>query len=77
MQITTCKKKSHNPFQDNGNLFQRTLGMQDHAQPKQHDNTVASIGVSLHATNKQNNSALQRDIGAILFWRRFGMPRDA
>ena len=41
--------------------------MQDHIQLKQHDNTVASMNVQLHATNKQNNSMLPRDIGTLLF----------
>ena len=44
MQITTGKKstKSLNPFQNIANvLFQRTLGMPDHTQLKEHDNTVA------------------------------------
>ena len=43
-------------------LLQRTLGMPDHTQLKQHDKTVAFINVKLHATNKQNNSTLHRDI---------------
>ena len=64
MQITTCKKptKSLNPFQRDISdlLFQRTLGMPDHTQLKQHDNTVASLDVQLHATNKQNSSTFPK-----------------
>ena len=47
-------------------LFQRTLGMQDHTHIKWHENTVASIDVELHATNKQNKSTLPKGIGTLL-----------
>ena len=47
MQITACKKsiKSSTLSIDIGDLFQRTLGMQDHTQLKYRDNTVTSIDV--------------------------------
>ena len=48
--------------------------MQDHTQPEWHDNTAAYIDVQLNATNKQNNSTLPKDIGTLLFWRKFGIP---
>ena len=47
-------------------LLQRILGMLEHTQLKQHDNTAASMDVQLHATNKQNNLTLPRDIVALL-----------
>ena len=56
-------------------LFQRTLNMPDHTQLKRHDNTVASMDVYLHTTNKQNISTLPRDIGDLLFWRALDMPK--
>ena len=49
-------------------LFQRTLGMQDHTHIKWHENTVASIDVELHATNKQNKSTLLKGIGTLLLF---------
>ena len=58
-------------------LFQRTLGMQSHAQLKWHDNTVASINAYLHPATKQITSPLSRDISALLFWRRFGITEIA
>ena len=80
MQITKCKKNQHyhsNLSRDLGNvLFQITLGMQEHTHRKRHDNTVTSIDVYIHATNKQNNSITPGDIGA-LFWRIFDMPGHA
>ena len=48
MQITKCKnQQNHSTLsRDIGDLlFQRTLGMQDHIQPKRYDKTVASIDV--------------------------------
>ena len=51
--------------------------MPDHTQLKQDDNTAASMDARLHATNKQNNSTLTRDIVALLFWRTLDMPWHA
>ena len=55
----------------------RWLKLRPDTQLKQHDNNVASLNVKLHATNKQNNSTLLGDIGTLLFWRRFTIPRHA
>ena len=49
----------------------------DHSQLKQQDNTVASMDVSLNATNKENSTTFPRDIGNLLFWRTLGMPGHA
>ena len=77
MQITACKKstKSLKRFRYIcGLLSQRTLGMPNHTQIKQHDNTVGSMDMQhAYATNKQNNSTLPKDIGALLFWKTLGM----
>ena len=56
-------------------LFQRTLDMPDHTQLKRHGNTVASVDVYLHATNKQNISTLLKDIDDLLFWRTLSIPK--
>ena len=47
--------------------------MLEHTQLKQHDSTVASLDVQLHATDKQNSSTFPRDIGNLLLWRTLGM----
>ena len=72
MQKTT-QRKSQKPL----NSFQRywqfivseNFGHARSNQLKQHDDTVTSMDVYLHATNTQNNSTLPRDIGTLLFWR--------
>ena len=78
MQITACKKSTKSL-----NIFQRywwfviSENFGYYNPLKWHDNTVASIDVYLHATNKQNNSTFPKNIGTLLFWRKFGMPWHA
>ena len=52
--------------------------MLENTQLKRHDNTVASMDLYLHATNKQNNSTLPRDTAVSFlclgYFRCFGEP---
>ena len=64
MQITTCKISAKSI-----NNFQTPLGVLDYNQLELHDNTVASMDVQLHATNKQNKPIYSQDIGTLRFFR--------
>ena len=48
--------------------------MPEHNHLNQHDNTVPSMDVQLHVTNKQNSSTLCHDISTLIFWGMLGMP---
>ena len=48
--------------------------MLDDIQLWWHNKTVVCIDVKQHATNKQNNLALSRDIVALSFWRAWTCP---
>ena len=77
MQITTSKKlKNHSDLSiDIADLiFHITLGLPEHNHLNQHDNTVLSMDVQLHVTNKQNSSTLCRNISTLIFWGMLDMP---
>ena len=74
MQISTCKKSTRllKPFQSywrfviSENLLFGVCYL-----------SFEICYLLLHATNKQNNSTLPRDIGILLFWRTMSMPGHA
>ena len=75
MQISTCKKSTRllKPFQS----YWRFVISENLLFGVCYLSFEICYFRLLHATNKQNNSTLPRDIGILLFWRTIRMPGHA